>query len=99
MTGLRLVTDDQQLAVLRILARPPQAPGEDHRRMVCQLHQLLLELIPGGAHKSLSAAQAKVLRAKSVRAMRSAGRGGGSRPSLSATWSAPASARKSPVRS
>ena len=29
--------------------------------MVSQLHQLLLELIPGGAKKSLSAAQAKVL--------------------------------------
>jgi transposase len=29
--------------------------------MVCQLHQLLLELIPGGAKKDLSAAQAKAL--------------------------------------
>ena len=29
--------------------------------MVSQLHQLLLELIPGGAKKSLSAAQAKAL--------------------------------------
>jgi transposase len=29
--------------------------------MVSQLHQLLLELIPGGAKKDLSAAQAKVL--------------------------------------
>jgi len=32
--------------------------------MVCQLHQLLLELIPGGAKKDLSAAQAKALLAK-----------------------------------
>jgi hypothetical protein len=32
--------------------------------MVCQLHQLLLELIPGGAKKSLSAAQARVLLAR-----------------------------------
>ncbi|WP_433320432.1 hypothetical protein [Micromonospora chersina] len=32
--------------------------------MVSQLHQLLLELIPNGAKKSLSAAQAKVLLAK-----------------------------------
>src|SRR4029453_2561317 len=38
--------------------------GEDHTRMTCQLHQLLLELIPGGAKKDLSAAQAKVLLAK-----------------------------------
>ena len=32
--------------------------------MVSQLHQLLLELIPGGAKKDLSAAQAKALLAK-----------------------------------
>jgi len=32
--------------------------------MVAQLHQLLLELIPGGAKKDLSAAQAKALLAK-----------------------------------
>ena len=41
--------------------------------MVCQLHQLLLELIPGGAKKSLSAAQAKALLAK-VRPRDAAGR-------------------------
>jgi transposase len=35
--------------------------GEDHTRMICQLHQLLLELIPGGAKKDLSAAQARKL--------------------------------------
>ena len=32
--------------------------------MVAQLHHLLLELIPGGAKKDLSAAQAKALLAK-----------------------------------
>ena len=32
--------------------------------MVCQLHRLLLELIPGGAKKALSAAQAKALLAR-----------------------------------
>ena len=64
MTGLRPVADDQQLAVLRILADRRRALGEDHTRMVCQLHHLLLELIPGGAKKDLSAAQAKVLLAK-----------------------------------
>ena len=41
--------------------------------MVCQLHQLLLELIPGGAKKSLSAAQAKALLAR-VRPRDAAGR-------------------------
>ena len=59
MSGLRPVADDQQLAVLRILADRRRALGEDHTRMVCQLHHLLLELIPGGAKKDLSAAQAK----------------------------------------
>src|SRR5437773_2448075 len=64
MTGLRPVVDDQQLAVLRILAGRRRALGEDHTRMVSQLHHLLLELIPGGAKKDLSAAQAKALLAK-----------------------------------
>jgi transposase len=38
--------------------------GEDHTRMVSQLHQLLLELISGGAKSGLSACQAKALLAK-----------------------------------
>ncbi len=64
MTGLRQVVDDQQLAVLRILADRRRSLGEDHTRMVSQLHQLLLELIPGGARKDLSAAQARALLAR-----------------------------------
>ena len=56
MQGLRPAVDDQQLAVLRILADRRRSLGEDHTRMVCQLHRLLLELIPGGAKKALSAA-------------------------------------------
>jgi len=73
MTGLRPVVADKQLMVLRVLADRRRALGEDHIRMVCQLHQLLLELIPGGAKKSLSAAQAKALLAK-VRPRDAAGR-------------------------
>jgi transposase len=61
MAGLRPLVDDEQLAVLRILVDRRRSLGEDHTRMVSQLHQLLLELIPGGAKKSLSAAQAKAL--------------------------------------
>ena len=61
MTGLRPVRADQQIAVLRVLADRRRALGEDHTRMISQLHQLLLDLIPGGAKKDLSAAQAKVL--------------------------------------
>ena len=64
MTGLRPVVNDEQLAVLRILVDRRRSLGEDHTRMVSQLHQLLLELIPGGAKKDLSAAQAKALLAK-----------------------------------
>jgi hypothetical protein len=64
MAGLRPVVDDQQLAVLRVLVDRRRSLGEDHTRMVSQLHHLLLELIPGGAKKDLSAAQAKALLAK-----------------------------------
>jgi hypothetical protein len=69
MAGLRRVADDQQLAVLRILADRRRSLGEDHIRMICQLHRLLLELGPGGARKDLSAAQALVLQAKFGRGM------------------------------
>jgi transposase len=64
MTGLRPVVDDQQLTVLRVLVDRRRSLGEDHTRMVSQLHQLLLELIPGGAKKDLSARQAKALLAR-----------------------------------
>jgi transposase len=64
MSRLRPVAGDAQLAVLRILADRRRSLGEDHTRMVCQLHHLLLELIPGGAKKDLSAAQAKALLGK-----------------------------------
>jgi transposase len=64
MTGLRRVTDDAQLAVLRVLADRRRSLGEDHTRMISQLHRLLLDLIPGGAKKALSAAQARALLAR-----------------------------------
>jgi transposase len=64
MAGLRPVVNDEQLAVLRVLVDRRRSLGEDHTRMISQLHHLLLELIPGGAKKDLSAAQAKALLAK-----------------------------------
>jgi transposase len=64
MAGLRPVVDDQQLTVLRVLGDRRRSLGEDHTRMISQLHQLLLELTPGGAKKDLSAAQAKAMLAK-----------------------------------
>ena len=64
VAGLRPVVADEDLDVLRLLADRRRSLGEEHSRKVSQLHALLLELIPGGAKKDLSAAQAKVLLAK-----------------------------------
>ena len=61
MSGLRSVVNDEQLELLRLLVDRRRRLGEEHTRMVCQLHQLLLELIPGGAKRDLSAAQARKL--------------------------------------
>ena len=61
MAGLRPVVNDEQLAVLRLLIDRRRSLGEEHTRKTSQLHQLLLELIPGGAKKNLSPAQAKAL--------------------------------------
>jgi transposase len=61
MSGLRPVVNDEQLAVLRILVDRRRSLGEEHTRRMSQAHHLLLELIPGGAKKDLSAAQAKAL--------------------------------------
>jgi len=61
MAGLRPVVDDEQLAVLRTLVDRRRSLGEEHTRMVSQLHHLLLELVPGGAKTFLSAAQAKAI--------------------------------------
>jgi hypothetical protein len=61
VSGLREVVVDQTLEVLRLLPDRRCRIGEDHTRLVCPLHVLLLELIPGGAKKDLSAAQARVL--------------------------------------
>jgi transposase len=64
MAGLRPVVNNEQLEVLRLLVDRRGWLGEEHTRKVAQLHHLLLELIPGGAKKNLSAAQAKALLAK-----------------------------------
>ncbi|MEW1953055.1 IS110 family transposase [Terrabacter sp. NPDC080008] len=61
MTGLRPVVRDTQREVLRILVDRRRAIGEEHTYKVNQLHALVLELIPGGAKRDLSAAQARRL--------------------------------------
>jgi transposase len=64
VAGLRPVANDEQLAILRLLVDRRRSLGEEHTRKTSQLHLLLLELIPGGAKRDLSAAQAKALLAK-----------------------------------
>ncbi|MFC7360803.1 IS110 family transposase [Nocardioides astragali] len=64
MAGLRPVVADEQLEVLRLLVDRRRSLGEEHTRKTSQLHQLLLELIPGGAKRDLSPAQAKAMLAK-----------------------------------
>jgi transposase len=61
MSGLRPVVNNEQLEVLRLLVDRRRSIGEEHTRRVSQLHALLLELIPGGAKRDLSAAQARKL--------------------------------------
>jgi transposase len=64
VAGLRPVVANDQLTILRMLADRRRSLGEEHTRKASQLHALLLELLPGGATKDLSAAQAKALLAK-----------------------------------
>jgi len=45
MNGLRPDVNDEQPALLRILARRRRALGEDHTRMIALLHQLLLDAL------------------------------------------------------
>jgi transposase len=61
MAGLRPVVSDAQLEVLQLLVDRRRSIGDEHTRKVSQLHRILLEMLPGGAKKYLSAAQAKVL--------------------------------------
>ncbi len=61
MAGLRPIVNNEQLAVLRVLVDRRRSLGDEHTRKMSQVHHLLLELIPGGAKKALSAAQAKAL--------------------------------------
>lgn len=61
IAGLRSMVNDEQLEVLRVLVDRRGRLGAEHTRMICQVHALLLELIPGGAKKDLSAAQARAL--------------------------------------
>jgi transposase len=59
--GLRRVVVDDATAALRLLVDRRDTLGRARTELLNRLHQLLLELVPGGAKKYLSAPQARVL--------------------------------------
>ncbi|MGW3614805.1 IS110 family transposase [Micromonospora sp. NPDC005163] len=59
--GLRQVTIDDAAVALRLLVDRRDHLGRTRTDTVNRIHQLLLELLPGGAKKSLSAPQARAL--------------------------------------
>ena len=59
MDGQRPIVSDAQLEVLQLLVDRRRSIGDEHTRKIGQLHRILLEMLPGGAKKHLSAAQAK----------------------------------------
>jgi hypothetical protein len=58
--GLRQVVDDTTVALRLLVDRRDQLGGA-RTEFVSRLHHLLLELVPGGAKKFLSALQARAL--------------------------------------
>jgi transposase len=60
-TGLRTVEVDDTTAALRLLVDHRDELGRARTQTVNRLHRLLLDLLPGGAKKFLSAAQARAL--------------------------------------
>jgi transposase len=59
--GLRQVTADDTTVVLRLLVDRRDGLGRARTDTINRIHKLLLELLPGGAKKFLSAAQARAL--------------------------------------
>ena len=59
--GLRVIAADDATVALRLLAHRRDELGVARTQTINRLHQLLLGLLPGGAKKFLSAAQAKDL--------------------------------------
>ncbi len=59
--GLRQLGNDEDLAVLRLLADRRDELSRTRAQTLNRLHRLLTELIPGGAPRHLSALQAKAL--------------------------------------
>ena len=69
-TGLRVIAVDDATVALRLLIDRRDELGVARTQTVNRIHRLLLELLPGGAKKHLSAAQAKALLADGATARR-----------------------------
>jgi transposase len=98
MSGLHRVVDDEQLTVLRILADRRRALGEDHTRMVSQLHHLLLDSSPVGRRRTCPRHRRKSFSPGYVRAMARARPVAGSLLNSSVTSSGSTPARKPRTR-
>ena len=62
--GLRTISADDATVALRLLIDRREQLGVTRVQVINRIHRLLLELLPGGAKKHLSAAQAKALLTK-----------------------------------
>ena len=60
----RAVPVEDQIAVLRLWARRYRDLGSARTQLVCRLHAVLCELLPGGFAKKITAAQATVVLAE-----------------------------------
>lgn len=99
MSGLRPVVSNDQLEVLQLLVDRRRSIGEEHTRKVSQLHRILLEMLPGGAKRFLSAAQARAILAGVRPAMRWARLVSGSRWNSWLTSSGSTPGRRARTRS
>jgi transposase len=62
--GLRTICADDATVALRLLIDRREQLGVTRVQVINRIHRMLLELLPGGAKKHLSAAQAKALLGK-----------------------------------
>jgi hypothetical protein len=79
--GLRQVAVDDVTVALRLLADRRDDLGQARTDLLNRIHKLLLELLPGGAKKFLSAPQAARCSPRSARVTWSGAPAAGSRPS------------------
>jgi hypothetical protein len=90
--GLVQVQVEEDLVVMGMLADRRDELGRARTQIVNRLHRLLLELLPGGAKKSLSARQARALIATTSRGTLPA------RPAVGSLSNWPANSRPSTRR-